>query len=83
MRSGVPPSEPTRHSRPADSGEPLSPMRRKPSVGQGVVNLENDAENVPEGRTVIYRPYITLRNGKKLYASAYGLKAWRLEVRSR
>ncbi|HYS04356.1 MAG TPA: hypothetical protein VEW47_04110 [Candidatus Dormibacteraeota bacterium] len=30
---------------------------------------------------IIYRTVITLRNGKKLYASSYGLKAWRLRVR--
>jgi hypothetical protein len=40
-----------------------------------------EADEVPEGFTVIYRPWITLRNGKKLYAVAYGRKAWRLIVR--
>ncbi len=36
---------------------------------------------VPQGVQVIYRPWITLRNGKRLYAATYGLKAWRLTVR--
>ncbi len=27
----------------------------------------------------IYRPWIT-RNGKRIYASSYGLKAWRIWV---
>lgn len=29
----------------------------------------------------IYTKYITLRNGKRLYAAHYGLKAFRLKVR--
>ena len=37
-------------------------------------------QKVPEGYTVIYRPYITLRNGKRLYAAQVGLKAFRLIV---
>jgi hypothetical protein len=45
--------------------------------------LNPDEEGVPEGYTVIYRPYITLRNGRRLYAASYGLKAWRLVVRKR
>jgi hypothetical protein len=31
----------------------------------------------------IYRKFITLRNGKRLYASAYGLTAFKLKVRRR
>ena len=42
-----------------------------------------DDEGVPEGYEVIYTAYITLRNGRRLYASAYGRKAWRLVVRKR
>jgi len=30
---------------------------------------------------LIFRPVITLRNGRKLYARAYGLKAFALKVR--
>jgi len=41
---------------------------------------KKDAE-VPEGYEVIYTKYITLRNGKRLYASAYGKSAWRLVIR--
>ena len=37
--------------------------------------------DVPEGFMVIYRPWITLRNGRRLYASAYGFKAWPLLIR--
>jgi hypothetical protein len=33
-----------------------------------------------EGKTVIYTPYITLKNGKRIYAAAYGLKAFKIEV---
>ena len=36
---------------------------------------------IPEGYMVVYTAYITLRNGKRLYAAAYGRKAWRLLVR--
>jgi hypothetical protein len=36
---------------------------------------------VPEGYTVIYRPWVTLRNGRRIYATTYGLKAFRLLVR--
>ncbi len=40
-----------------------------------------EGETVPEGCTVIYTPYITLKNGKRLYASNYGRKSWRIVVR--
>lgn len=33
-------------------------------------------------RVYVYTAYITLRNGKRLYAAHYGLKAFRLAVRS-
>jgi len=29
-----------------------------------------------DGYRVIFRPYITLKNGKRLYASTYGKKAF-------
>ena len=34
---------------------------------------------VRQGYIVIYTPYIT-RNGKRIYASSYGKKAFRLEI---
>jgi hypothetical protein len=37
-------------------------------------------QKVPKGYVVIFRPFITLRNGKRLYAWEKGLKAWRLVV---
>ncbi len=40
-------------------------------------------ERIPEGYEVIYTAYITLRNGKRLYASTCGLKAFRLLVRKK
>ena len=40
-------------------------------------------DRIPEGYEVIFVAYITLRNGKRLYAAAYGLKAWRLIVRKK
>lgn len=35
---------------------------------------------VPPGYTVIYRPWITLRNGRRLYAWQCGLRAFALVV---
>jgi hypothetical protein len=40
-----------------------------------------NGKTVPQGYEVIYRASITLRNGKRLYARNYGLKAFRLTVR--
>ena len=40
-------------------------------------------ERTPEGYEVVYTAYITLRNGKRLYAATYGRKAWRLIVRKK
>lgn len=42
-----------------------------------------DDNQVPEGYTVVYTTYITLRNGKRLYASTYGRKVWRLVIRKK
>ena len=36
-----------------------------------------------KGYAVVYTPHITLRNGRRIYASAYGLKAFRLEIRKK
>lgn len=30
---------------------------------------------------VVFTPYITLRNGRRIYAQAYGLKAFAIKVR--
>jgi len=38
-------------------------------------------KEVPEGCRVIFRPWITLRNGRRRYAREYGLKAFRLVIR--
>lgn len=45
--------------------------------------MSKESEDVPEGYEVVYTAFITLRNGKRLYASAYGRKAWRLIVRKK
>ena len=45
--------------------------------------MQKDDETIPEGYEVVYTAYITLRNGKRLYASAYGRTAWRLVVRKK
>lgn len=45
--------------------------------------MQKENEPVPEGYTVVFTPYITLKNGKKLYAANYGRKVWRLVVRKK
>lgn len=35
---------------------------------------------IPEGFTVVFRPWITLKNGKRLYASQVGKRAFPLIV---
>ena len=38
----------------------------------------------PEGEyVVVFTKYITLRNGRRLYASNYGLKAFAIRVRKK
>lgn len=39
--------------------------------------------NAPQEYQVIFRPWITLRSGRRLYAAAYGLKAFALKIRRR
>lgn len=38
-------------------------------------------EKPPPGYEYIFTKYITLRNGKRIYASQRGLKAFRIKVR--
>lgn len=45
--------------------------------------MAKKTEKVPEGYEVVYSAVITLRNGRRLYASSYGRKAWRLVVRKK
>lgn len=42
--------------------------------------MDNRTDPRPE-ENVVYTKYITLRNGKRLYAAAYGLDAFRIVVR--
>lgn len=42
--------------------------------------MDGKTDPRPE-QTVVYTKYITLRNGKRLYAAAYGLDAFRIVVR--
>lgn len=37
---------------------------------------------LPEGYVVVFRPWITLKNGRRLYASAYGKRAFPLIIKS-
>lgn len=45
--------------------------------------MQKKEERTPEGYEVVHTAYITLRNGKRLYAAAYGRKSWRLVVRKK
>jgi len=38
--------------------------------------------DIPEGHKVVFRASITLKNGTKLYAKAYGIKAFPVLIRS-
>ncbi len=50
-----------------------------PSPGWEVMRMaEKDTSRVVE---YVYTKYITLKNGKVLYAADYGLKAFRLPIR--
>jgi len=40
-------------------------------------------ERIPEGYEVVYTAYITLRNGRRLYASSKGLRAFRILVKTK
>jgi hypothetical protein len=40
-------------------------------------------DEVPQDAEVIFRPWITLRNGKRLYAKHFGLRAWPLVIRKK
>ena len=42
--------------------------------------MDSRTDLYPE-KNVVYTRYITLRNGKRLYAAAYGLDAFRIVVR--
>lgn len=35
---------------------------------------------IPEGHKLVFRPWITLKNGKKLFASQFGKRAFPLVV---
>lgn len=41
------------------------------------------ATAVPSKEGVIFRPFITLKNGKRLYAWQYGLKAFMIRIRKK
>lgn len=43
--------------------------------------MKAEPKPAPPGFHYVYTAYITLRNGKRLYASAYGLKAFAILVR--
>jgi hypothetical protein len=45
--------------------------------------VKKNDEQIPEGYEVVYTTFITLRNGKRLFASNYGRKVWRLVVRKK
>ena len=42
-----------------------------------------DKQPIPEGYEVVYTPYITLKNGKRIYAASCGKKAFRLVFRKK
>ena len=44
--------------------------------------MRKKTEEVPEGYQVIFVAWITLRNGRRLYAASCGLRAFRLVVKA-
>jgi hypothetical protein len=40
-----------------------------------------EEQKVQEGYVVAWTTYITLKNGKRIYAASYGLKAFPLKIR--
>ena len=42
----------------------------------GGLNMKKRDKNM----IVIYRSFMTLKNGKRIYASSYGKKAFRIEI---
>ncbi len=42
-----------------------------------------DASGAPDEEDVVYTAYITLKNGKRIYAWQYGLKAFRICVKKK
>jgi hypothetical protein len=45
--------------------------------------LKQEDGQIPEGYEVVYTAYITLRNGRRLYASSKGLRAFRILVKKK
>jgi len=57
-------------------------MRRGTKISAGKeVSAMRKVEPSADDYVLIFRPYITLKNGRRLYASSRGLKAWPLWVR--
>jgi hypothetical protein len=50
---------------------------------QAPLHLPESGHPIPDGYDEVFSPVITLKNGKKLFASNYGLKAFRFLVRQR
>ena len=47
------------------------------------LHLPDSGKPIPEGYDEVFSPVITLKNGKKLLASSYGLKAFRFLARKK
>jgi hypothetical protein len=62
----------------------------RPIIGQPQIDCNSDSRKEvrdlkdPDrrpGYRLIFRPFITLKNGKRIYASQYGIKAFALWVK--
>lgn len=60
----------------------MSPARRR-FVGKELISVAKQENEVPEGYHVVYTKWITLKNGKRLFAKSYGRKSWRIVVRTK
>jgi hypothetical protein len=52
--------------------------RHRPEGGE--TQMIHKTKRPDDDCEVIYRPWITLKNGKRIYAAVYGLKAFRLVI---
>jgi len=56
-------------------------MSSKIALEKGVCLLMKMITKEKEGYVLIFRPVKTLKNGRKLYAWQYGLKAWPIWIK--
>lgn len=83
-----------KHYGPAPEGQAPASVRYSPATVSSIHKeyvcgspdpalVANQEKEVPEGYHVVYTKWITLKNGKRLFAKSYGRKCWRIVVRTK